>query len=202
MPTGYTAKLYEGEQSWEEFAWGCARAFGALVTMRDDGADAPIPDEFAPSDYHEKALAEAQARVAELGALTMERARMEADADYMGALSRHTKTLADHREKRKRYAAMLKLAEAWEPPTADHVRFKEFMCEQLRESIDFDTNNDYLTTPQRATPLEWLEREQESAHRDVGYHAAEHAKEVERAITRTAWVQALRGSLTPEPVAA
>jgi len=39
MPTGYTAKLCEGEQSFGEFALGCARAFGACVMQREDSMD-------------------------------------------------------------------------------------------------------------------------------------------------------------------
>ena len=36
MPTGYTHELHEGEEiSFEKFVMSCARAFGALVLMRD-----------------------------------------------------------------------------------------------------------------------------------------------------------------------
>jgi hypothetical protein len=34
MPTGYTAKIYNGvPQTFEEFALDCARTFGALITL-------------------------------------------------------------------------------------------------------------------------------------------------------------------------
>ena len=50
MPIGYTSKLHDGDQPFNEFIMSCARAFGALVTMRDDPNDAPIP-EFEVSEY-------------------------------------------------------------------------------------------------------------------------------------------------------
>ena len=59
MPTGYTAKLMEQGQTFPEFIMSCARAFGALIMMRDDPANAPIPEKFEPSDYHVRALKKA-----------------------------------------------------------------------------------------------------------------------------------------------
>jgi hypothetical protein len=47
MPTGYTAPIADG-MTFEQFALGCARAFGALVTMRDEPSDAPIPERLEP----------------------------------------------------------------------------------------------------------------------------------------------------------
>ena len=37
MPTGYTLDLYNGKDiTFEEFVLKCARAFGALIDMRDE----------------------------------------------------------------------------------------------------------------------------------------------------------------------
>ena len=61
MPTGYTAAVKDGI-TFEQFAWSCARAFGALIDMRDSPTGAPIPQRFEPSQYNaveaEKASAE------------------------------------------------------------------------------------------------------------------------------------------------
>lgn len=43
MPTGYTADLMEKGMEFKPFVLQCARAFGALITMRDDSLDAPSP---------------------------------------------------------------------------------------------------------------------------------------------------------------
>ena len=56
MPTGYTAYVQEGA-TFEEFVWRCARNFGALVTMRDEPTDVPVPDAFTPSKYHLEQIA-------------------------------------------------------------------------------------------------------------------------------------------------
>jgi len=52
MASGYVHKMLDDKQDFRTFAMSCARAFGALITMRDEPADAPIPDEFKPDPYH------------------------------------------------------------------------------------------------------------------------------------------------------
>lgn len=53
MPTGYTAAVEDGTiTEFDDFAWQCARAFGALIMMRDDPMSAPIPQKFEPTAEH------------------------------------------------------------------------------------------------------------------------------------------------------
>lgn len=67
MPTGYTAPIYEGKQiTFPEFAMQCARAFGALIDMRDDPMDSPIPDAFVPDTYHARELVKAREQLADM----------------------------------------------------------------------------------------------------------------------------------------
>ncbi len=59
MPTGYTAAVQNGTVTrFADFAMNCARAFGALVELRDE-MDAPIPDTFKPSTHHSESLKKA-----------------------------------------------------------------------------------------------------------------------------------------------
>src|SRR6056297_1005549 len=59
MPTGYTHQIKDGI-SFEKYALGCARAFGATISMRDDPPDAEIPEKFDESDHHLEKIKEAQ----------------------------------------------------------------------------------------------------------------------------------------------
>ena len=64
MPTGYTASVADGRVTeFAPFALQCARAMGALIMMRDEPHDAPIPERFEASDYYSKSLAEARERL-------------------------------------------------------------------------------------------------------------------------------------------
>lgn len=196
MPTGYTAPLYEGKDiSFEEFALGCARAFGALVMMRDDPTDAPIPDEFEPSNYYAQDLAAARERLAEVRAWTLKDARAalakENAAIAAGNLERAEKEAA----LLIRYEAMLAQAKAWEPPTPEHQGLKAFMVEQLESSIRFDTGP--FTMPLRPNdPWAYRDEEIAAAEKRITRSEQEDTKERKRAAERTRWIRDLRDSLT------
>jgi hypothetical protein len=198
MPTGYTAAIQEGI-TFEKFVLQCARAFGALIEMRDDPMDAPIPDEFKPTDYHQNKIAEIEAKMAEVKALStsecMVRAQEEYDAEVLSYEDSINKALAT----KEKYSAMLSRVRAWKPPTSDHQGLKDFMIEQITGSIDFDCSIDYyykhLAGLKPLSGMEWRTKTINDLIRQLGYHKDEHIKEVERAAGRNQWVKDLRESL-------
>lgn len=194
MPTGYTADIAKGI-SFQQYALGCARAFGALILMRDEPSDAPIPERFEPSDYHVKALAAAKAELARYEAMTLAEAALAADSAYESEVASCKARRAEYTELRNKYNAMLAQVVQWEPPTPDHVKYKEFMIEQLRSSIDGDCNESYITEPTKASAIVWQASQEAIARCNVAYHEKEMAKEVERTENRNAWIKALRDSL-------
>jgi hypothetical protein len=91
---------------------------------------------------------------------------------------------------------MLAKVMAWAPPTPEHDGLKEFMRTQISQSIDFDCDESYYAAPTpRLTGAQWASQRLEMLERDLAYHQKEHAAEIERAGSRTAWVKALRDSL-------
>lgn len=194
MPTGYTAAIENGI-TFEQFALSCSRAFGALIEMRDEPLSAPIPEEFELPTYHKDALEGAQARLAELLAITPERAAEEAAREHEAKLESHRQAVEKKEQLEKKYRAMLDDVAAWVPPSEDHKELKEFMIRQLFESIKFDCDTSYLKEPLLLPVAEWLERQIKACENDVAYHTDEQAKDVERTKTRNEWLRALRGSL-------
>lgn len=197
MPTGYTAAIKDGI-SFEEYAWSCARAFGALVALRED-SNAPIPERFEPSDYQTKALADAESRLARAKRISPNQAELEAKAAFEADTQRQVQVLAEKLELRNKYNAMLARVVQWQPPTNDHAKYKEFMASQIRESIDFDCDETYYRDhpPVRLSGKEWLEAEIAEAARQVAYCSKSYGEEVERTEKRNIWISALRRSLTP-----
>jgi hypothetical protein len=193
MPTGYTAKLYEGEQSFEDFVLRCARGMGALATMRDDPMDAPIPDRFEPDPYYRDSLARSEAKLAEAEAWTEDEAFAEWQTAYATQVDSRAEVASETAAKRVRYERMLAAVKAWEPPTPDHQGFKDFMIEQLTGSIDFDCSN--YEWPDPPVFAVWRDEELERRRRRVEMDRESWADEQRRAAERTAWVRALKGSL-------
>jgi hypothetical protein len=197
MPTGYTSDLYEGKDvTVGDFILGCARAFGALVSMRDDAPDTPIPEEFEPTDYHLTALNAAKARLDHLAAMSAADIERLAQQERDQETARFVERDAQRRALRARYEAMLDQIHYWMPPTPEHHELKTFMIDQLERSIESDCG--YRDNPPRKkAPGEWHVEQIEKAKRDVEYHATEDRKERERVAQRNQWVRALRDSLPP-----
>lgn len=196
MPSAYTSKLYDGEsQSFAEFVLDCARAFGALITLRDS-PDAEIPDEFpADTGYDDRALADARSKLDELSSMSPEAATAARDAAHAAAVERWTADNERTQALVARYEAMLEQVRSWEPPTAEHRGLRDFMENQLVESIKFDGTT--MREPVLLPVDEWLAQEIGVVERAIAHHSKQRAAEIERARERTAWVKALRQSLDP-----
>lgn len=200
MPTGYTADVKDGKISdLRVFVMRCARAFGALVEMRDDAPDAPIPDAFQPSTYHTQALVTVRTKLARLKRMTTAQADRAVSKAYAEAMSEWERAERERETTRTRYAAMLAKVRAWEPPSSEHVELKRFMVQQLDESIRFDCGDTSEWKPKRLNGAAWLAKEIERAEADVAYHEEHLAEDVTRAAERTRWVQQLRDSLAKSP---
>lgn len=189
MPTGYTAALHDGEQSFEDFVWGAAHATGALIMLRDEGMDSPVP-EFEPhTSYYDETLAKAQQRLAAAESWTVEDAEADAQRIYATVEQVWQERQRDTDALRARYEAMLARVEAWEPPTPEHVGLKELMAQQLNESIKFDCSG--WDAPPLPSGEEHKAAVIEQARRDVEYATTHIAEEIERTEGRNAWVRAL-----------
>ena len=196
MPTGYTADIKDGID-FKTYAMNCARAFGACVELREEpsGGDR-IPDSFVPSNYHLEAEAKARDEFAALAAMTPAECERAAAKAWDDAETHRLMRLQEIAAQRAAYEAMLEKVRAWVPPTDEHKGLHQFMAEQIIESIRFDCSGDYYAKPTaRMTGSDWADKRRAELARDVAYHLKEHAAEVARADSRTAWVRALRASL-------
>lgn len=196
MPTGYTAGIEKG-MTFPEFVFGCARAMGALIMMRDDPSGAEIPDKFEPSSHNAEQLNSARIAMVKLGAMNDVELDAAARAEYDEAVSDRARGMAQSNALLEKYEAMLKQVNDWVPPSADHVNFKEFMIEQITSSIKFDCVADYYAEriPVLRSGQEWLKDQVEKIQRRIEFHREAHAKEVERTNSRNKWIADLRNSL-------
>jgi hypothetical protein len=192
MPTGYTADIKDGI-TFEQFAMTCARAFGACIALRDEPMGTEIP-EFEPSDYHAMAHQRAREELARLHVMTDAESEASALKAYLDECERRATRMRDQEALKANYEAMLSKVMAWTPPSKEHVGLRDFMREQIEQSIKFDCG--YTEQPlQQQTGAVWLAERIATAERDIEYHAKEHAAEVARTAERNVWVRDLRASL-------
>jgi hypothetical protein len=196
MPTGYTAAIADGID-FPTFAMDCARAFGACVTLRDEpGGGDKIPESFEPNNYYQRSIDSAHARMTELSSMSSAEADRKAEQEWKTEEAQRIKRLQEKADLHAKYEAMLAEAESWTPPTPEHIGLKQFMIDQINESIRFDCSISHLDSPvERLSGGAWLVNQLKRCERELQYYEAQNKKEIERASERTAWVQALRDSL-------
>lgn len=201
MPSAFTQALTERKLDFPSFALLCTRAMGVCIMMRDDDLSAPIPQEFKPQDYHKKALAKAQAKLAKLRALKGDQQASWARRELKKALA-STRGYAEREsvdETLKIYQDMLVQVEAWKPPTKEHEPLQRYMIDQLKQSMQFDSHADYwkaeVAKLEAKTEKEYFAEQLKKAKDDVVYHTKEWKEEVARVKGRNQWLKRLRESL-------
>ena len=195
MPTGYTAALIEDkEMCFEDFTLRCARAFGALIEMRDEPMDAKIPDEFKVSEYHTVELEKAMQRLNEFKSFTPEDYKKKAREKFEQDVIDYERRLEKNKFTQQRYSDMLIKVNNWKEPSAEHEGLKKFMIEQIESSIKFDVYEP--DKPVILTGGEWANKELSSITWNIEYHTKSYQEEVERVASRNRWVKQLRDSLS------
>jgi len=193
MPTGYTHEIEKGI-AFRDFVINCARAFGALVELRDS-PNAPIPTEFKPNDYHKRELESSKIKLAKTKKIILKEAKEFAKQDYDKAMTYYINSLNEKKSLEQKYLAMLENVKNWQPPTLDHNGLKKFMTEQIQESMKHDCNTEYCHKPILVTPKKWIKNKIESYTDNIKYHSKHWSKEVKRCHSSTKWLQELFASL-------
>lgn len=200
MPTGYTAAVQDGTATeLRDFALACARNFGALIHMRDEPWDAPIPTGLTcDTGYHDEEIAAARARLDELSALGLDECNARAADEYAEALRQHAERRTKRERDRRRYDAMIAKVTLWDVPE-DLRGLREFMLKQLTDSIECDCSDAWDEEPTPLAGEAWRRERLQAASRDFGYHLEERRKKVECIQERQRWLDTLRAAL-PEPI--
>lgn len=194
MPTGYTACIEKGA-SFKDYAWTCARAFGALASMREDSFGAPIPEKLEASPYYLQKKKQSEQDLSKLKSMSLKDAEIKAKAEYNEALKYRTKELKERNELEKKYRKILNQVQSWKVPSPDHDNFKEFMVSQIISSIQGDCGTDYLDIPKLLTGKEWKELALKNIKHDLDYYGKEYEDEIISVEEKNLWLKQLRESL-------
>lgn len=195
MPTGYTADVADGKiTTLKEYALACSRAFGALITMRDDPYDTPIPTHFvADTAYYDEGIGEAQNEIALI--------LLSTEAELEAKLAKRNKEVLEYREQRFRknedirgnYLAMIAKVEEWQGAPEG---VKEFMLRQLVDSLEFDVSDDPLKYCEDVMTLEdWVADELQSLHDRIETYTKSRDEEIIRVEGRNEWLDQFHKSL-------
>jgi hypothetical protein len=198
MPTGYTAGI-ENDISFEDYLLSCARAFGACVHQRDEATAVKPKLQTIDNQAYEEMILSAEA---ELGALrTMTREQREEYGQELKdqRIASAQKYFNEKVLLKNKYDAMMVKVQVWNPPTPDHQGLKQFMIDQINDSIRFDCGTDYwleqLTIASNANPIKLVDEEIAMHERTIARYEEEWAKNGRRVEESNRWITALYDSL-------
>lgn len=191
MPTGYTAKVADRDEvTFNEFAWDCARAFGAFVNQRDDNGPPILEEEV--SDYYLDAIAKAESELDEWLSLSEQQ---KYDRVMGNQNEQYLRMRRERDNKKRRYYRMVEMVKEWEPPTEEHVEMKHFMLDQLVESLRFDCEGWLPKNPTHESIMEEVRNGESALNESLAYHKDGYEKERERVNNRNRWKRELAESI-------
>lgn len=197
MPTSYTAGILDGDiTTFEEYAKQCMRAFGASMHMRDEPMDKEWePQE--PSDRNKKLAEQKKNEIDYYSSASKEDLELKEKIHILDKIERCANTLIQNIDKKNQLEGFKEQAQQWEPPTDEHIKYKEFMIKQLDKTIDFDCGYDLW--------LGWLEDDIEEypdidgkevrkrlikdATASMKRYEKQHKEELERVEERNKWAK-------------
>lgn len=194
MPTGYTAGVIDGTMTdFRDFALQCARAFGACIMQRDDPMhEPPKPREVA--SYYGDAVQRAEAEVLELEGMTAADVATACELEYQRAAEAYSHSQRKAHEARQRIEAMLVALCEWRPPTPDHVGLRDFMVEQLQQTMKWD-GQPWGDPPRLRTASEYVTEERRRRLDAVKSATQSLSDEQRRVREANEWITALYESL-------
>ena len=190
MPTGYTQELTEKDVPLERFVLTCAKAF--ISRMKE--MSGPIPKQFKPSDYYEKEIRQVMAKLTSLKAMSAKQAQAESDKDYEKAQKDRERYVQEVTALSERLMAMRAQVAGWQPPTNDHQGLKDFMIQQLCDTLDHD-GKVLGDPPEKKSGRDWKAYKIADLEERLVYYEKEQRKEILNVEDSNLWVKRLRDSL-------
>lgn len=201
MPTAFTAPIYYGEDiTFEQFANSCLRNFG--IYLRFEGkcpnlSRYEIPDKIYPSDYYKKKYEESKAEYEKH--LATPKTKEELEAEYIvyvnGVIKGNEDRVKKNEALKNRYNAMLSKVRSWIPPSEDYKCIKDFMVNQLTDSLDFDCSHVYV---ENIIPKdEWIQKQANRTDlmESIMYNLEHYNKEIIAAEKDTQWLKTFSESI-------
>lgn len=203
--TGYTSIFSEKEPSLKEFAFICARAFGACISMKDEPVSKMPPLKVKPDTYHKEEAKRMEASLKRLEKLSEEKLAKNFRKSLKETIKQAKRGIKKNQDLKKRLRKMVRRVNAWNPPESVFC-LKKFMLEQLESSIYYaDDSFDRRSIDAARKKLELvknpeaLKKLREEAVKEVRGEiesSLEHQKkENERAANATKWLRELYSSL-------
>lgn len=198
MPTVYTAWIEDGTiKTAQEFLMLCAREFCACASMLGEPLSKQIPEKFDPDyKWYAEQLEKERKRLERLRKMSLDEVRIYREEKRKEEISDAERAKECEEKILSKYKDVLSQVAAWNPPTPEHNRLKEFAIGQI--TMCLPDLSIYTEKPNSVTDEQWIKDNIESCKESIARYKEKIEAEIERAKSRTAWVKALRDSFTEQ----
>lgn len=200
MPSSYTAYILEDKLSKpSDFAKLCARAFGACINQRDDSLDAPLEIPKAETSYCEDCLKDAEKKIQKLARMTKTQRINYGKRVIREGIKSAKASIEKHNRNKEKLEKVLLWVYSYVPPTSEHVNFKDFMVQQITDTLKWDGDDSYyqksLREYEQAVPIQIWADHLTMAVEDIPRYEKRIEEEIARTNERADWIQKLIDSV-------
>lgn len=203
MPTGYTHYVINGDvDNLKDFAKLCMRAFGATIHMREESLDVDYEPP-TPSDYHEKALKGKREELIKIKEQSDESIIQEIRDNWIDREVYLNEQVEETKKTAEKLKTLIEEVTNWTPPSDDHIELKNFMLQQLNDTLKQDGSTSYyeqelnhlnVQKKEPINPTESRENRIRDIEKDIVYHEEKQQEENDRCNERIEWVETLLNS--------
>jgi hypothetical protein len=152
-------------------------------------------------DYYTNAVSRAKEELQRVSLLTDEQISEAREKEIADAKAAQVRFSTEKSSLRDAYESMLAKVQSWKPPTSEHDGLRDFMCEQIIQSIRFDCgeisrfHSDRAEFIAKQSPSEWHAEKIEQAARRLADAEKSLREEIERTASRNEWKRQLCESI-------
>lgn len=198
MPSAYTSNIYNGKpETLASYLLSCAQQFGANSRFRDSIQLGELPVITPDIKYYQDKVKLNTEALNLLKNMTIEEVEHRIEQEHQANLMSQQMHKEENKELEARYRDMIGQVTEWEPPTEEHIRFKEFALDQLTASLEFDCGYQGRRVGyvfKKPTFDQYVTKKTIQFEEDIEYYTRKIEDEIEYAKKANAWNTALRNS--------
>ena len=200
MPSYYTADICnEKDISFQEFALKCARAFGAFVHMRDEPLNTTLSRPTL-SDYHTNEIKNIENEFALFLKSSTEQRKKMFEIEMKKEEAYYLREIEKEKQIKNKYLALINDVKAYKPQSKELKEFKNFMFDQLIDSMKYDCSNEdwynkSIQSVKEETFETWEEEQMNLYNSKLAYQKEALKKEKESIELTNKWIDELYKSL-------
>jgi len=156
-----------------------------------------------PTEYHAQEIGRRKEAIIKCNQQTDEQVVSDEKDRLQDERKYHIESIQKAVDAKKKLDELMNEAKLYQPPTEKHQKVKDFMIQQLKETIESDTDTEYHQESIRLIDSELTtitadsvrSKIIEKANEAIKYHTHQQEEEIKRCVESNEWVETFLSSL-------